>query len=867
MSFQPHSQNDRHRSESPAAEIVDAEVVELHPPLKHSADLTSQNMANGEPAPNGPSASLFERLLSPQSLSWMMLSGAGLLVVGLVVWLWSKGVFESPLTAALSLGTVNLGLVAGGLWMTLSTRFRLAGRGVTLLGCLLLPLNLWLYDAQGLISLDEGGQLWIPALVCSLIYAAVCRSTRDSVFVYALVGGVVLTGMLFLAGIALPLWSALPITTFLLVVAGLCIAADNFFAPGEGDFSRANFGLAFFRAGHMLLAGGLATLLVCVNLNWLSDVLSANGVIQSATWGTREMAWALILVLGSSALYLYSHVARPMKQTFFGLAIAMVIWGAMLGLQLLAIPLTFTLLMILAGLFAVAVNLRAGLNSGDKGTEECSSQPISPATLAGHVFLAASIGLLAMVPYFSQIAFHGAALFVSWMHVGQLLVAALACWTVPNTWKQTDFLNHFSLVFGATVATLAMVSATSAPVLAGVSGSVLVLSWLALPLIVTFAVPASLGTGSVQRTKIVATTMTSVFVATWMLLVGDGQIEFASWPSLTAMCLASLIFFDAGWTSKTKFAYCPGVLTLIAAVAQVFMLLNITSAISLIATLSTAGTIAVLSAMLGRSSNHSSESFISLASAKLANIGSSLIILGSVGSMFYVLSNFMAASVGVDSLALLAVQLIPIGVGYLATKETAWQRSFQAAAVFTVAVFGLTLCSLSTLSMLHRVEIVSLIVGAVLLGFGHHGWARETSGKDDSVGLTLTIGSLLVMVPLLVGLLDSRFFAEETASTWFRLLHEVGAIAGGVLLLGSGVLCRIRSTTLCGSGLLATYMLSLVFLVQLPAQLQNASVMMMVGGGVFFAVAVALSIYRDRILALPAKIKQGNGVFSVLKWR
>lgn len=37
---------------------------------------------------------------------------------------------------------------------------------MTLLACLLMPLNLWFYDAQGLITLREGGHLWIPAVVC-----------------------------------------------------------------------------------------------------------------------------------------------------------------------------------------------------------------------------------------------------------------------------------------------------------------------------------------------------------------------------------------------------------------------------------------------------------------------------------------------------------------------------------------------------------------------------------------------------------------------------------------------------------------------------------------------------------------------------
>jgi hypothetical protein len=42
---------------------------------------------------------------------------------------------------------------------------------------------------------------------------------------------------------------------------------------------------------------------------------------------------------------------------------------------------------------------------------------------------------------------------------------------------------------------------------------------------------------------------------------------------------------------------------------------------------------------------------------------------------------------------------------------------------------------------------------------------------------------------------------------------------------------------------------------------------MTLGGGSIFLIGLLLSVYRDRLLALPQKIKQRQGIFQVLSWR
>ena len=122
-----------------------------------------------------------------------------------------------------------------------------------------------------------------------------------------------------------------------------------------------------------------------------------------------------------------------------------------------------------------------------------------------------------------------------------------------------------------------------------------------------------------------------------------------------------------------------------------------------------------------------------------------------------------------------------------------------------------------------------------------------------------------MVVPLLIGLLAYRFgFAVDAGWMWF---HEIAVIAVGLILFGGGVCCKLRSTTISGAMLLGIYLLSLLALIRLPDQLQSISVMMMVGGGLFFATALLMSIYRDRLVSLPRRIREGEGVYRILKWR
>ena len=120
---------------------------------------------------------MFEALLDPRSIQWMLMIGGGLCVLGIIVWLVSKGVFENPLVLAIALGVGTLAILGAGWFVALRTRFRIAGQALTFLGCVVAPLNLWFYHAQNLVTVD--GHLWVGGVVCCLLYAATVVVLRD----------------------------------------------------------------------------------------------------------------------------------------------------------------------------------------------------------------------------------------------------------------------------------------------------------------------------------------------------------------------------------------------------------------------------------------------------------------------------------------------------------------------------------------------------------------------------------------------------------------------------------------------------------------------------------------------------------------
>jgi hypothetical protein len=170
--------------------------------------------------------------------------------------------------------------------------------------------------------------------------------------------------------------------------------------------------------------------------------------------------------------------------------------------------------------------------------------------------------------------------------------------------------------------------------------------------------------------------------------------------------------------------------------------------------------------------------------------------------------------------------------------------------------------ALSTLTGWQKAELFSVAAGTVLLVLGHLGWHRENERENDLVSFGLGLGSLLVGGALTIAVLYHRSAPE------FSWPDELGLLAGGLVLLASGFVLQIKSTTLAGAAMMTTYVLTLLMFARgMLEHVQTAALWLAVGGGLILLVGLVLAVYRDRLLTLPDRVKNREGVFRVLNWR
>jgi len=680
-----------------------------------------------------------EVVLDPQTLQGLMLCGAGLLVVGLVVWLWSIGIFENKLVVATCLSVANFALLAVGVSGARFTRYLTASKAITLLACLVMPLNLWLYDAQGLITLDQGGHLWVPALVCCGLYVLVARVLADPLFVNAVVGGVAMTGLLFLADNQVGrFWEIMAPSSFLVVLGIICIHVERAFPPEKGPFSRANFGKAFFRAGHVVMGLGLAVLLVGRLVGRLYEPFLTGWdwiALPAVATQTHLQLLAMALTLGAAYSYVYSQVVVQAKGRYLTPAVLTLLWAALLLLDLLAIELTASVLAIgmLVPLALAFVSLRTSSKSAGRNWALAAE---ILATLLLAVGVSAALGFIG-----------NTALMQSHLLLTIFFAEAAVCLGLAS--RVTERLMP------AIVAAISLYAAT----------------WQLLLLL-----------GVTQYVFILAATFLGIFCLAISAFTGkaDGQ------PSQFALVNQ--------WTGRLCISY------------------------------------------------------------------------GSAAALLIALARLLTSETEWALLALLIAQTVACVFASFLAKNPTCRRHFWVLATAQTLMILLVVNALSTLTLWQRGEVFLTVAGLVMLATGYWGWYHESDREEEWVSFNLALGSFMSAAPLTFGLLVQRF-DKGTADWGWALTHEAGALVVGLLLLGAGVLCRIRWSTLFGSATLLVYVVSLICLVRLPDQLQSTAIYMMVGGGLFFGTAVLLSIYRDRLLAIPKRVQAGEGVFRVLKWR
>jgi hypothetical protein len=213
--------------------------------------------------------------------------------------------------------------------------------------------------------------------------------------------------------------------------------------------------------------------------------------------------------------------------------------------------------------------------------------------------------------------------------------------------------------------------------------------------------------------------------------------------------------------------------------------------------------------------------------------------------------SFVGTSAAMAVLSLLAVALV---------KDGRWRRWYVAMAVAEGALTILAIQALSTLTIYQKLEVFTVVAGLALLVIGHVGWYREGEMQSDLVSVALFFGSLLAGMPLAVATLYDRWHDH------FILMNEVGFLAVSIMLLATGFVLRIRSTTLIGGALTVLYFVML--LVYVPwSRLNTIAITITAGGAILFSSGLLLSVYRDRLREMPQRIRRREGVFRVLGWR
>lgn len=383
--------------------------------------------------PSAPRRPLLEIILDPRNIQWLLTFGSVMLAVGLVLYLYSIGIFDNPIVVAACMGAGTVGLLLGGWAVLRKTRYQTAGRAMTLLACLIMPLNLWFYHAQGLHPFTLHEQLWVAALACCGLYAASSLILRDARFVHVFVAGVCGTCLLIMANIQGPDFWQITYPAFLLVCMGLAtLHVERAFPDAEqGDFTRRNFGRAFFQSGHTLLALGLMLILgaqlygVLYNTdNWLRlHDFPAPAPI------TSEMplkVLALLLVLSGTYAYLYSDLVVRQAKSYVLSAVITLLWAELLVIDLLQVTVTTELVILVLVLTGTAFNLaQPFVRRRAEGESRFWTQ-------AGY-----SVGLiLSIVPVVLGVGLHSRYLLfrpagetydLGWTYAGVMLVTTAAC--------------------------------------------------------------------------------------------------------------------------------------------------------------------------------------------------------------------------------------------------------------------------------------------------------------------------------------------------------------------------------------------------------------------------------------------------------
>ena len=842
-----------------------------------------------EPSP--PRRSVFEILLDPRTIQWMLASGGALLALGLIIWLATKGLFENNLFVAILLGAANAALLAGGWSLMAFTRHQVAGRALTLFACLVMPFNLWFYNARDLIVLRDGGPLWLPGLICCVLYAASARILKDAMFVPVFVIGVTLTSLLLLPQqLFLKFWEVTWSSTLLVGLGLVFIHVERAFPAYDGPFSRKKFGLAFFWSGHAVLACGLLLLFFAQMFGgWLFIVFKPLydqfGFTQPEVPLPGFGRWlALVLVLAGTYAYAYSDIVVRRIGVYVAIAVFTLLWAEVLLVTIVADVININpieIIIIVLALTGLLSNLF--ITARAKGTEVLQrvGAPLALFLCGLPVLFGVVLQIRGTIPL-EPLRYH-----LEWSYVVAMLITAVSCRLGAHLYRHEQTVISTIYFFGTAAATLA-----------GAAGLLLVASegkmpWqdqapLLMIIPILYLIASRLYRGHTAERPLGwvahAATAFMVLVSLWNggleMLLDEPHQRKQLYLMLTVFFAETTLFYAVAAATREKAANVYfATIGAFLAMWQLFNYLAIshewyTLAFALVGlVLLCLYRFAVLEPFgggLAEASFQCANAMLLLAFTAAALI-TGVDLLRHLDEVSRGTYDLLSASKWLLVGMLLTMVLTSV-LAVALVRHQEWRRVYVAASVVNAALVVLVLVTLGGLEWYKKLEIVTLAIGVLLLGVGYVGWYREQEQNNDLVSVSLLLGSLLVAATFSIAVVSGRWSQhfDTPEHVTFHVLNEIGMLVFGLLLLASGYACQLKAPTLWGAFMMVVYMLSLVLFMRLPEwaeRLNTTAVYIMIGGAAFFVTGLFLSIYRDRLLALPERFKRREGVFRVLSWR
>jgi hypothetical protein len=762
-------------------------------------------------------------------------------------------VFKNAMVVAAAMGVGTLATLAGGGAMIRFTRHSTAGRAVALLGCLVMPLNLWFYNSNHLLTLE--GHLWVAAMVCCVLYAAAAFVLEDPLFVYVLLGGTTMTGMLVLADLHRFAEVSAPAT--LLVVLGLIsLHTERAFAENDGPFSRKRFGMVCFRSAQALIGLGLVLIAGAQLSTWApSLVLQLNGSVTLT--GNRFLALALVLAGGYA--YLYSSLIARRGVVYGYLAAVCLVWAELLGIQIGHLANHPSVLLSALALTSLAMNIAASLLSrrADGGAARVTGPlvPLGMGLSAVAVAIGASLYLCSMLSGGSQIWPFA----VTWNYVGAMTVVALSSRMASSF--NARIRPRLSVAYLVSSAVAIFIGAAALLTCIGLQ------TWpaqapalMAIPIVYMLvsrfyqdgaakrALPVIAGTAA-----IVLSFCGPIFAsAQWINPMAGHAADL--WVAL--FCLEAAVFFAiaTAMNSGEHNVYFAAAMVC----GMMYQLLgfwklpphsfNVAMAMVGIAVMIVRRFVGVASPRgqsIAKAMSICAHGLVSLPMAAVSLMALSQLALARADLSIV----WAPAILGV--LALLSASQVSAGGG---------RRWYFSVSIVQIAISLLTLGQYSNLSWPRKTELFAVSAGLGLLTIGYVLWYREQDGRNEGAGICLLFGALLAGLPPAIFALINRFGYEVSFA------DELALVTIAVLMFLGGTMCRIRTTTLIGGGLLLGHLITLIVFAGMKAQLA-VGVYVAIGGATLFVIGLMLSVYRDRLLTMPQRIKHREGVFRVLAWR